>query len=69
MSKGFSFYTNWEKGQLKCSCLANNPNCTKTNECEVIQFTYDPYADVEECMKSRSYKRRRGALRQVDQDG
>ena len=61
--KQYIFLSNWEGQYLKCACLFHKPLCDKHKECEEIELLF-PYEDIEECMKSRRYERRKGALKQ-----
>lgn len=63
MSK-YKFNTRWNNKELRCACLYGNPACDRYKTCEVLELTLNPYNDVKECMKERSYKRIGGALRQ-----
>lgn len=65
MSGKFKFNTRWKDNELKCACLYGNPGCDRFKTCEVLEFSLDPYADVEEVMKERSYRRNKGSLKQV----
>lgn len=49
-----------------CICNYNNPSCDKgyRGECERLNVLYDPYSDIEGCMKHDSYKRVGRRLRQ-----
>jgi hypothetical protein len=59
----YKLLTEWKEKELICCCLVNN-KCCKHNVCEELEFTLDPYEGVVECMKQRSYRRVRGALKQ-----
>jgi hypothetical protein len=60
----YAFYTKWQAKELECACLVFNPLCDKNKGCEELELTLNPYEDIEECMRERSYKRVGGALRQ-----
>lgn len=60
----YVFLSNWQGQDLKCACLLHKPLCDKHKECEEIELSLLPYEDIKECMKERSYKRVKGALRQ-----
>ncbi|WP_346905914.1 hypothetical protein [Clostridium sp.] len=49
-----------------CCCSAYDPGCQKgyNEECILINYSYDPYADIESCMNHDSYKRVSRRLRQ-----
>lgn len=64
MKRKIALYTKWNKHELECACNFFNPLCEKYKQCEEIEVALDPYADIEECMKERSYKRVNGAVRQ-----
>lgn len=68
MSKKYKFNTRWNKDILKCACLFGNACCDRFKTCEVLELTHDPYENLEECMKERTYRREKGALRQVRND-
>lgn len=54
-------YTQWKDNQIVCTC----PTCKcKNHNCELLDFTLNPYADIKSCMRSDSYKRVRGNLQQ-----
>lgn len=55
--------TNWDNQELLCACLFHSPCCDKKG-CEEIEVEFNPYDDIEECIKSRKYKRVRGKLQQ-----
>lgn len=58
----FLLLTKWIDKELVCCCPVKN-KCMKDHNCEELEFTLDPYADIQECMKERSYKRNsRGAI-------
>jgi hypothetical protein len=59
----FKFLTEWSEKELVCCCLVKN-KCDKNHNCEELEFTLNPYEGVVECMKERSYRRVRGALKQ-----
>lgn len=64
MSKKYKFNTRWNGNDLRCACLYGNPCCDRFKNCEVLELTLKPYADIEECMKARKYKREKGAIKQ-----
>ena len=55
--------TYWKNKELTCCCPINN-KCSKDHNCEELEFTLNEYEGIEECMRERSYKRVKGALRQ-----
>lgn len=63
--KIISVYSKWNGWKLECVCYKENPGCINFKECEEIEMSIDPYKNIKECKKSRSFKRHRGALRQV----
>ncbi|TCO69515.1 hypothetical protein EV214_13139 [Marinisporobacter balticus] len=65
----YKFNTRWNEDELKCACLFGNPGCDRFKTCETLELTLNPYGDIEECMKARKYKRKKGALRQMNKDG
>lgn len=42
-----------------CYCSAYDPGCERgyKDECILIDYPYDPYSNIEECMEHDSYKR------------
>lgn len=38
--------------------------CRNISTCELMELYYYPYDGADDCMKHRSYKRERGAIRQ-----
>lgn len=65
MKRRIALYSNWNKNDLICACLFNNPGCDKYKNCEEIEVTLNPYDDIEECLKNeRKYKRVRGKMQQ-----
>lgn len=59
-----TFMTKWYNDEIVCICTLNK-KCKDAVKCEELDFKLDPYASLEECMSTRSYKRRNGAIRQV----
>lgn len=64
----FKFNTRWDGDNLICACLFGNPCCDRFKKCEVQYLTHDPYEDIEQVMKERSYKKVKGSYRQVRND-
>ena len=64
MSK-YKFNTRWNKKILKCACLFGNAACDRFKTCEVLDFTHNPFDDIKECMKERTYRRDKGVFKQV----
>jgi hypothetical protein len=51
----------------KVICAKSPVECKKciySRSCENMTLFYDPFEGINECMKSRSYKREKGAIRQ-----
>lgn len=62
--KIIKLYTFWRNGKLECCCPPQN-KCNKDRGCELMKFNYDEYEGVNDCMKSRKYKRNsRGCIEQ-----
>ena len=55
--------TMWKDKQLVCCCPLIN-KCNKNHGCEELDFTLDPYASVNECMKHDSHIRVNGRVQQ-----
>jgi hypothetical protein len=63
----YKFNTRWNGKVLRCACLYGNPCCDRFRTCEVLEVKISPFADIEECMKARSYKRTKGgAIREKE---
>jgi hypothetical protein len=57
--------TKWRNNELECCCPVKN-QCLKNHNCEELEFILDQYEGINDCMKSRSYKRNKnGAIKQV----
>lgn len=56
-------YTLWKDGEVVCTCPTPN-KCNKERGCELLDFTLDSYADMNECMKHDSYVRVKSRLQQ-----
>ena len=52
------------EGQGTNVLLPIKNKCSKDHNCEELEFTLYEYGDIEECMRERSYKRVKGAIRQ-----
>lgn len=63
--KEIKVYSKWNDWEPKCMCYKNNPLCNDRKDCEEIEVTINPYRNIDECKRSRSYKRANGAIRQV----
>lgn len=58
-------YVKWRnKNEYSCMCSFFHPLCDKYKDCEELELTFKPYEGIEECMRQRSYKREKGALKQ-----
>ncbi|MGH4125609.1 MAG: hypothetical protein ACREV6_22075 [Clostridium sp.] len=55
--------TQWKDKELVCCCPLVN-KCNKNHGCEELDFTLDAYANINECMGQRVYKRVNGAMTQ-----
>lgn len=60
----FKLLTKWHEKELVCCCTIKN-KCSKEHGCEELEFTLDPYQDIQSCMKHDSYKRTGRAIKQV----
>lgn len=62
--KIIKLYTFWRDGKLECCCSPQN-KCNKDHGCELMKFNYDEYEGLNDCMRSRKYKRNsHGAMEQ-----
>ena len=62
--KIIKLYTFWRNGKLECCCPPQN-KCNKDRGCELMKFNYDEYEGLNDCMRSRKYKRNsRGCMEQ-----
>ena len=60
-----TLFTKWINKELVCCCPVCN-KCLKEHGCEELEFFINPYGDINECMKERSYIRgKHGAIRQT----
>jgi hypothetical protein len=59
-----TFRTKWENGEVACVCALNH-KCIHAKTCEELDFKFDKYDGLPECMKQRFYRREKGAIRQV----
>jgi len=39
--------------------------CPRYKECEELEFTLSVYDGIEECMRSRKYKKEHGVVKQI----
>lgn len=60
-----TIYSNWDVDELKCVCLLSNPLCDKYKQCEELELALNVYSDIEECMRTRKYKKERGVVKQT----
>ena len=59
------FYTKWDEQELICACYIKNPLCPRYKECEKLELTLSLYDGIEECMRSRKYKKQGGVVKQI----
>ena len=60
-----TFYTKWDEQELKCACYIKNPRCKYHKECEELELTLSVYDGIEECMRTRKYKKEHGVIKQT----
>lgn len=58
-------YSKWNGWEVECMCYKCKPCCNNMKACEEMEVTINPYKNIDECKRSRSYKRANGAIRQV----
>lgn len=62
--KKIIIYSKWDD-EIECCCLLSNPLCDRYKECEELELILNVYGDVEECMRTRKYKKERGVVKQT----
>ena len=56
--------TKWFEKEIACCCPVKD-QCLKNHDCEEMEFYYDPYGSIQECMGHDSYKRDKHGIKQV----
>ncbi|MDT8717617.1 hypothetical protein IAI10_13170 [Clostridium sp. 19966] len=59
-----TFRTRWENHEIACICTLKN-KCIHAGNCEELDFRLNAFEGIKGCMQHSSYKRQKGALRQV----